>query len=60
MSTVDTVAIAEKWLQQCGPCDGGLPMGCSHPSEDYRPTIAALVDEVEYLREQLEQNRSRT
>lgn len=47
---LDTEAIAEKWLQQCGPCDGGLPMGCTHPAEDYRPVMAALLEELERTR----------
>jgi hypothetical protein len=47
---LDVDAIAEKWLRQCGPFDGGLAMGCTHPAEDYRPTMAALVGEVERLR----------
>lgn len=41
---VDLDAIEAKWLQQCGPCDGGLPMGCVCPDEDPRPVIASLVD----------------
>lgn len=47
---MDLTAVAEKWLQPCGACDGGLPMGCSHPDEDYRPVLLALVEEVERLR----------
>ena len=47
---LDLDAITEKWLQQCGPCDAGLAMGCSHPDEDYRPVMSALVTEVERLR----------
>lgn len=39
-------AIEEKWLQQCGPCDGGLPMSCTHPADDYRPVISALLAAV--------------
>ena len=37
------LADAEPWLQQCGPCDGGLPMTCSHPTSDPRVVIANLV-----------------
>jgi hypothetical protein len=52
MSTydADTDAIRETWLQVCGPCDAGLPGECSHPDEDYRPTMLALVTEVDRLR----------
>lgn len=50
---IDVEAIAEKWLQQCGSCDAGLPMGCACPTEDYRPAMSALLDEVEALREQV-------
>lgn len=51
MSTVDLDAIAREWLNQCGPCDYGMPeYGCTHPQGDYRPVIAALVAEVERLR----------
>jgi hypothetical protein len=47
---IDTEAVAEKWLQQCGPCDIGMPSGCTHPDEDYRPVMAALVEELERTR----------
>lgn len=48
---IDLEAISEKWLQQCGPCDYGMPeYACSHPEEDYRPVILDLVREVERLR----------
>lgn len=46
----DLVAIEEIWLQACPSCDAGLPYGCTHPGRDYRPVIAALVDEIEVLR----------
>lgn len=48
--SVDTAAIAAKWLNLCGPCDLGLPYGCNHPDEDHRPVMSALVAEVERLR----------
>lgn len=38
------------WLQQCGSCDVGLPMPCTHSEGDYRVPMAALVAEVERLR----------
>jgi hypothetical protein len=41
--------LALKWLQVCASCDAGLPYGCSHPNEDYRPVIANLIDEVRRL-----------
>jgi hypothetical protein len=47
---LDIEAISQKWLQQCGSCDGGLPMNCTHPDEDYRPVMLALVREIELLR----------
>jgi hypothetical protein len=52
---LDLAALTEKWLNQCGPCDYGMPeYGCSHPSEDYRPVMLDLVQEVERLRGQIE------
>jgi hypothetical protein len=53
MSDLDLDAITAKWLQPCGSCDGGLPMNCTHPTDDYRPVMASLVAEVERLRKQL-------
>lgn len=55
---IDVEAIAEKWLQQCGSCDAGLPMGCACPSDDYRPVMSALLDEVTALRGQVERARA--
>lgn len=46
----DLPAIVTEFLQQCGPCDAGLPMGCACSKRDYRPTMSRLVDEVEALR----------
>jgi hypothetical protein len=37
------------WLQQCGPCDGGLPMACSHPDGDYRVILAKVWAAYEAL-----------
>ena len=34
---------AEAFLVQCGPCDAGLPTGCSCPDADPRPVIAELL-----------------
>jgi hypothetical protein len=47
---LDLDIIEAKWLQQCGACDASLPMTCTHPAEDYRPTMAALVAELRHLR----------
>lgn len=38
--------LADKWLQICGPCDGGLPMECTHPQEDPRSFIFMLVTDL--------------
>lgn len=46
MNAEELAGIEEKWLQQCGPCDGGLPMSCTHPTEDYRPVISDLLAAV--------------
>jgi len=49
----DLEAIKSKWLNQCGPCDFGMPeYVCSHPAEDYRPVMMDLVLEIERLRRQ--------
>jgi hypothetical protein len=45
---LDLEAISEKWLNQCGPCDYGMP------EYGYRPVIMSLVREVERLREEVE------
>jgi hypothetical protein len=50
MTDEELAAIEARWLQLCGSCDAGLPMACTHPDEDYRPVIAALVAEVRQLR----------
>ena len=50
MVTNNLEAIVGEWLQQCGPCDGGLPMGCACSDKDFRPAMSSLVDEVEHLR----------
>jgi hypothetical protein len=48
---VEFAAIEAKWLRMCGSCDAGLPMGCTHPDEDYRPVMASLVGAVEHSRQ---------
>lgn len=57
---LDVAAVEATWLQQCGPCDGGLPMACVCSDADPRPVIASLLAaldearaEVERLREQV-------
>lgn len=59
MSTVEAAAIRAKWLQPCGPCDAGLAMTCTHPDEDYRPTMAALCDALDRARADLAAERER-
>lgn len=49
---IDLEAIEAKWLGICGACDAGIGE-CTHPAEDYRPVMLALVREVEHLRELL-------
>ncbi len=52
MPDLDLEAIKRTWLNQCGPCDYGMPeYGCTHPQEDYRPVIMSLVVEIERLRD---------
>lgn len=46
--------VKKEFLQQCGACDAGLPMACAHSDRDYRPTMLALVDELELAREKVE------
>lgn len=43
---LDLEAIKAKWLNLCGACDAGMGM-CTHPSDDYRPVMQRLVDELE-------------
>lgn len=50
MSADDIIKRAERFLNQCGSCDAGLPMGCTCPRDDYRPVMLELVREVERLR----------
>jgi hypothetical protein len=49
VNELDLQAIREKWLNVCPSCDAGLPGQCTHPDEDYRPTMLSLVNEVERL-----------
>ena len=46
----DLLAQAEPWTKQCGPCDAGLPMGCSCPDGDPRVVVSALVNHLEQQR----------
>ena len=50
---VDLQAVTAKWLQQCGSCDAGLSMNCTCPTDDYRPVMAVLVNEVQQLRNEI-------
>lgn len=50
MTRLDLSVIAEEWLQQCGSCDAGLAMPCTHPTGDPRTIISRLADEVLRLR----------
>lgn len=49
-ATLDVAAIEATWLQQCGPCDGGLPMGCVCSDADPRPVIASLLAALDEAR----------
>lgn len=48
------LSTVRQWLNQCGSCDGGLPMNCSCPDTDPRQVIADLYSEVVHLRQKLE------
>lgn len=50
LGDLDVDAIEEKWLQECGQCDYGVGYPCTHPADDYRPTMLRLVGEVRRLR----------
>lgn len=50
---LDLDAIAAEFLNQCPPCDFGLLKPCSCAGRDYRPTMLALVREVERLRAEM-------
>jgi hypothetical protein len=50
MSALDLQAVSEEFLNQCGSCDAGLPTNCVCSRRDYRPTMLALVRELEQLR----------
>lgn len=52
MSELDLGKIRDRWLGVCAACDAGLAANCTHPEDDYRPVILALVLEVEELRRQ--------
>lgn len=44
---------AAMWLNQCGPCDAGLPTSCACPDADPRQVIAALIADRARLTERL-------
>lgn len=51
---IDLDAIAYEFLGQCGSCDGPGNTVCTCSQLDYRPTLLALVREVERYRDTLE------
>jgi hypothetical protein len=40
--------VRDKWLGQCGSCDGGLAMDCTCPAEDPRAVIFELWQLAQY------------
>jgi hypothetical protein len=50
VSAGDVVEQAAPFLRQCGTCDAGVRGPCTCNLADYRPTMLALVREVERLR----------
>lgn len=57
MSELDLTPIIQRWLAQCGSCDAGLPMPCTHPDADYRFPMLQLVQEIQRLRAELAEAR---
>lgn len=49
MEKLDLDEIRQKWLNQCGCCDAGLPMSCTCTTDDPRHVILALVNHLEDL-----------
>lgn len=47
---LDLTAIEREFLQVCGPHDSGVIAECTCAKRDYRPAMAALIDEVIRLR----------
>lgn len=50
---LDLDAISAEFLAQCGSCDAGILVICACADRDYRPTMLALVREVERLRAEM-------
>jgi hypothetical protein len=50
MTALDLDAIGDEFLNVCGFCDAGMPSSCTCSERDFRPTMLALVREVERLR----------
>lgn len=51
---LDLTAIRDEFLQRCGLCDYGITSApCRCAGRDYRPTMLALVREVERLRAEM-------
>jgi len=63
-TTDEQLSEFDPWLAVCGLCDGGLPMGCTHPEGDYRVPMLQLRnlavaerDRADRLQEQLDEER---
>ncbi len=48
LDPAEAVKDALPWMQQCGSCDAGLPMGCTCPQGDPRVVISRLVAVIEH------------
>ena len=51
MNDQEIQALRVKWLQYCGNCDSGLPVGCACPAEDPRHVVKLLLDEIDDLQQ---------
>jgi hypothetical protein len=54
VTALDLPSIQEEFLNQCGPCDLGVPAQCNCPKRDFRPTMLDLFREVERQRKLLD------
>lgn len=50
MTALNLEAISAEFLNECGPCDFAIGSACTCSDRDFRPTMLALVREVERLR----------
>lgn len=48
--TDDLLKRAEPWIAVCGTCDLGMPVLCTCQTDDYRPVMAELYNEIVALR----------